>query len=71
MADLFRPAFADLREAALHLVAASHEVQLAGAALVRATDAVLAAKEEHEDLRETVHRLESLVLELRDRLDRR
>jgi hypothetical protein len=78
MADSFRPAFEGLRDAAQHLMAANGEIQQAGAAIVRATNAALAAKEEeHEDLRETVHRLESLVIAqgqdlraMRDRLDR-
>jgi len=64
MADSFRPVFEDLKAAAQHLMAASTEVHLAGAALVRVTDAALAAKDEHEDLRETVHRLEGLVIQL-------
>jgi hypothetical protein len=77
MADSFRPAFEGLRDAAQHLVAANGEIQEAGAAIVRATNAALTAKEEHEDLRETVARLESLVTAqghdlraMRDRLDR-
>jgi hypothetical protein len=77
VADSFRPAFEGLRDAAQHLMAANGEIQQAGAALVRATNAALAAKDEHEDLRETFHRLESLVIAqgqdlraMRDRLDR-
>ena len=77
MADSFRPVFEDLKAAAQHLMAASNEVHLAGAAIVRVTDAALQAKDEHEDLRETVHRLESLVIAqgqelraMRDRFDR-
>ena len=54
-----RQAFEGLRDAAQHLMAANGEIQQAGAAIVRATNAALAAKEEHEDLRA-----------MRDRLDR-
>ena len=78
MADSFRPVFEDLKAAAQHLMAASSEIHLAGAAIVRVTEAALKAKDEHEDLRETVHRLESLVIAqgqdlraLRERLDNR
>jgi hypothetical protein len=60
-----------LRDAALHLTAVSehlgaamHEVQQATGALVRSSEAMLHAKDEHEDLRETVRRLEGLVEEL-------
>jgi hypothetical protein len=45
-------------------MAASEEINQAGAALIRATTAVLTAKDEHEDLRETVDRLEHTVLDL-------
>ncbi len=76
MADSFRPVFEGLKDAAQHLMAASSEIQQAGAALVRAADAALRAKDEHEDLRETVARLEGLVIAqgqdlraMRERLD--
>jgi hypothetical protein len=64
MADSFRPVWEGLKEAAQHLVAANGEIQLAGAAIVRVTESALQAKDEHEDLRETVHRLEGLVIQL-------
>jgi hypothetical protein len=64
MADSFRPVFEDLKAAAQHLMAASTEIHLAGAALVRVTEAALAAKDEHEDVRETVLRLEGIVMQL-------
>src|SRR5947207_5104481 len=76
VADSFRPVFEGLKEAAQHSMAASSEIDQAGAALVRVTDAALQAKDEHEDLPETVHRLESLIAQgqdlraLRERLDR-
>jgi hypothetical protein len=44
MADSFRPAFEGLRDAAQHLMTANGEIQQAGAAIVRATNAALAAK---------------------------
>ncbi len=37
---------------------------LANQGIKNLADAVLAARDEHEDLRETVHRLEGLVLQL-------
>lgn len=70
MDPYFRDAFEGLREAAQHLMAASaaiatasDAINAAGAALVRTVDAVLHAKHEHEDLRETVGRLEHLIIE--------
>jgi hypothetical protein len=67
----FRDAIGGLRDAAQHLIAAhnaivlvSSAVQEAGSALVRTTEAMLHAKDEHEDLRESVHRLEGLVEEI-------
>jgi hypothetical protein len=64
MADAFRPVWEGLKDAAQHLVVANGEIQLAGAAIVRVTEAALSAKDGHEDLRETVHRLEGLVIQL-------
>ncbi len=62
MADHFRPLLDSLKQATENLVAA--------------IDSALAANEEHEDLRETVQRLENLVIAqgqdiraLRDRLE--
>jgi hypothetical protein len=55
MADSSRPVFESLKQVADGLIAA-HE------GLKSLADAVLAARDEHEDLRETVHRLESLVI---------
>jgi hypothetical protein len=44
------------------------EIQLAGGAVVRTSEAVLAAEEEDGDLRETVQRLEALVMAQPDQL---
>lgn len=57
MADYFRETFEGLKQTAEGLIQANLGIQ-------RAVEAALAAKNEHEDLRETVHRLEGLVLDL-------
>jgi len=69
MADSFRPVFEGLKQVAEGLILANEGVK-------KMADAVLAARDEHEDLRETVARLESLVVAqgldlraLRERLD--
>jgi uncharacterized protein (DUF3084 family) len=78
MDQYFREAIEGLRDAARHLTAANQhliatsqellatnqEMNAAGAALVRATENALHARHEHEDVRETVHRLENTVLDL-------
>ena len=56
MADYFREMFESLKQTAEGLIQANEGIK-------RAVDAALAAKNEHEDLRDTVHRLEGLVLE--------
>ena len=56
MADYFREMFESLKQTAEGLIQANEGIK-------RAVDAALSAKNEHEDLRETVHRLEALVLE--------
>lgn len=56
MADYFREMFESLKQTAEGLIQANEGIK-------RAVDAALASKNEHEDLRETVHRLEGLVLE--------
>jgi predicted RNase H-like nuclease (RuvC/YqgF family) len=56
MADYFREMFESLKQTAEALIQANEGIK-------RAVDAALAAKNEHEDLSETVHRLEALVLE--------
>ena len=70
MADSFRSVFESMKEVADGLILANQGIK-------RLADAVLAARDEHEDLRETVGRLESLVIAqgqdlraMRDRLDR-
>lgn len=57
MADYFRETFEGLKQTAEGLIQANQGIK-------RAVEAALAAKNEHEDLRETVHRLEGLVLDL-------
>lgn len=57
MADPFREVIEGLKQTAEGLIQANLGIK-------RTADGVLAAKEEHEDLRETVRRLESLVEEL-------
>jgi len=61
-ADAFRPVFESLKHVADGLVRATEGLVLATDGVKRLAEAVLAAQEEHEDLRETVHRLESLVI---------
>jgi methyl-accepting chemotaxis protein len=57
VADSFRPLFDALRQTAEGVVQAMERVQ-------KMADAALHARDEHEDLRETVHRLEGLVIQL-------
>lgn len=64
MDSYFRGALEGLQACARHLMAASQEINQAGAELVKVTAAALHAKDEHEDLRETVSRLETTVLDL-------
>jgi hypothetical protein len=68
MDQYFRDTLEGLKTAAQHMQRASEEIQLAGQALVRTVDAALHAKDEHEDVRVTVARLEGLVLDLVKRL---
>jgi hypothetical protein len=63
MADYFRETFEGLKQTAEGLILANQGIK-------RAVDAALAAKNEHEDVRETVQRLEALVMELNERLKR-
>ena len=70
MAESFRPVFEGLKQVADGLILANQGIK-------NLADAVLAARDEHEDLRETVARLESLVIAqgqdiraMRERLDR-
>ena len=84
MADTFRPVLEGMKQVADGLIRTNNGLIEANAGLVYANegykklaDALLATKDEHEDLRETVGRLESLVIAqgqelraLRDRLDR-
>lgn len=84
MADSYRPLFEGLKETAAALVQASEAnqqanlaLQRAGAGITKMADAAMDAREEHEDLRETVARLEHLVIAqgadlraMRERLDR-
>jgi hypothetical protein len=52
-----------IAEASHLMIGASQAQTRAGQKLIDATDAIINAKEEREDLRETVNRLERLVLE--------
>jgi hypothetical protein len=70
MAEPFRPVFEGLKQVADGLILANQGIK-------NLADAVLAARDEHEDLRETVARLEGLVIAqgqdiraMRERLDR-
>jgi uncharacterized protein YukE len=78
MDTYFREAFEAFRQAAQHMIAANEglqqaaqglqhageKMQLANTAMIRGVNHVLHAKNEHEDLRDTVHRLETTVLDL-------
>jgi len=55
MSDPFRPVFKGLKQIADGLIQANE-------GLKKVADPALAARDQHEDLRETVHRLESLVI---------
>lgn len=75
MADYFRETFEGLKQTAEALIDANTAMVDAHTAMVRANEgikravtAALDAKGEHEDLRETVHRLEATVLELVQKL---
>jgi hypothetical protein len=85
MRDPFRPVFEGLKQVAEGLILANQGLILANQGVKMLADGVLAARDEHEDLPETVHRLEGLVMNqthelraqreemraLRERLDRR
>jgi predicted nucleic acid-binding Zn-ribbon protein len=64
MADSFRPVFDAIKETTVAFVEASEANARAGRGLEKMLDAAMQAREEHEDLRETVHRLEGLVIQL-------
>lgn len=49
------------------LIAATQTLTLAGESITRTTEAALHARDEHEDVRVSVARLEKLVRELLDR----
>jgi hypothetical protein len=61
MTDPFRDMFEALKQTAEGVVQAMNGVK-------KMADAALLARDEHEDLRETVQRLEALVLDLVRRL---
>jgi hypothetical protein len=77
VADYFREAFQHLKLTAEGLIQASEGINQAlegmrraqeglvraNQGIVQASESALAAKNEHEDLRETVHRLEALVIQ--------
>ncbi len=64
MADSFRPVFEGLKQVADGLILASDGLIQANQGMKTVIDAALAARDEHEDLRETVHRLEGFVVQL-------
>lgn len=71
MADSFRPVFEAMKETAIALVEAgeanqraNEALQRAGAGIAKMADAAMEARDEHEDLRVTVGRLEGLVIQL-------
>jgi hypothetical protein len=77
MADAFRPVFEGMKQVADGLIQAGDGLIHANQAMKTVLDAALAARDEHEDLRDTVARLGSLVIAqgqdmraTRDRLDR-
>ena len=67
MAEKMKRAGESMVEAHSHLVAANGQFVVAMHAYGESLDAMIAAHEEHEDLRVTVARLEGLVLELVER----
>lgn len=71
MADSFRPVFEAMQETAAAFADASEANTRASEANTRAgrgiqkmLDAAMGAREEHDDLRVTVHRLEALVIQM-------
>jgi hypothetical protein len=71
MADYFRESFQhmlqatkELQAANRHLIEASQAQARSGQAMEAAFTSVLSARDEHEDVRDTVRRLEALVMEL-------
>lgn len=61
MDSVFREMFEALKHTAEHMIEAHQHMILATEGVKRATEAALRPKDEHEDLRETVRRLEGLV----------
>jgi hypothetical protein len=75
MTEPFRQVLQAMREGAIAqqathdaLVHAAEANQRTGQAMVRAIEAVLVVKQEHDDVRDTVARLETLVLDLQQQL---
>jgi ABC-type transporter Mla subunit MlaD len=64
MADSLRPVILSLQRVTDGLIIASDGLVQANNAMKSAFEATLAAQDEHEDLRDTVHRLEGLVIQL-------
>jgi hypothetical protein len=64
MTDDFREMFEAMRDTAVALVQASEANARAGEGIKKMAEAALHAREEREDLRDTVARLEALVLDL-------
>jgi hypothetical protein len=64
MPDYFRDMFEAMRETNKGLKLATNGLVQATDGINKMLDATLLARGEHEDLRETIHRLEALIMEL-------
>jgi len=60
----FRKMFEAMKQTAEALIDANQAMVRANEGIVRVSQAAMAANEEHEELRDTVQRLEALVMEL-------
>ena len=70
MDSVFREMKQALKEAAEHMLEAHQAMIRSTESIVKVADAANRAEAEHEDLRDTVARLERLVIELVDRAKR-
>lgn len=62
--DYFRQTLEGLKQSGEGLIQAAQGIVVANEGLQKAATAALTARDEHTDLRDTVHRLETLVLGL-------
>jgi X-X-X-Leu-X-X-Gly heptad repeat protein len=69
--DPFQPMIEGLQRATNGLVQANAGLVEASTGIAQLAEAMRGAYQEHEDMRETIQRLERLVLDLRDRIDGR